>query len=584
MRRHFSQSVRHALCAAVMGLLFVRALALPFTYQGRLVDGAALANGNYELTFRVFDSLAAGAQVGVDVLLPTVGVTNGLFTVQLDFGNGVFTGANRWLEMAARVAGSADPVEVFDPRQSITAVPYALFSLAGSGDAGTLTTGTLPDARLSGNIARTADLLTLSNTLSARLVATNAALQAQLNQLTTALLNVSNQFAADLPPGVVVASLESGDPGLLGLGLGQIATLDAPGWKNGSAVNASGARSGHTGVWSGSRLLVWGGTVAGAPANTGGEYDPATDAWSTISTINAPTARSGHSAVWTGDRMLVWGGFGGGYLATGSAYSPASLNWTDLVNTGAPSGRDGHAAVWTGARLLIWGGRNGDGLLADGSAHDVAGGAWAALPGLNAPSARRLATAVWANDRVIIFGGEGEAGAVGTGAMLSFTGGITPGAWQALAGANAPSARVGHTAVWTGAKMIVWGGKSGGTPLDNGATYDPVNNLWTPLPAAGAPTPRFGHVAVWTGTEVLIFGGENAGGPLATGGAYDPATNKWRTLSATGQPLARTVGSGVWSGTELLVFGGLTSSAPSTPIASLQRLNPLPTWYLYRKP
>jgi N-acetylneuraminic acid mutarotase len=591
MRRFLPSSCVPGFVAGAFLCLNGPAWALPFTYQGRLVDGAALANGNFELKFRLFNDVAAGTQVGSDLLLPTVGVTNGLFTVQLDFGNAAFTGPARWLELAARPSGSSELAAIFTPREPITAVPYAVYALSGPGDAGALTSGLLADERLSSNIPRSANLLTLSNTLSARLVATNAALQAHLNQLTTrldlltsALLTVSNRFETNLPAGATLVSSEANDPALLGRGLGQFGKLEGPGWRAGSAVSAPGARYGHTGVWTGSQLLVWGGTIAGSPGATGGNYDPRTDTWAPVSTVDSPSARSGHSAVWTGDRLLVWGGFGAGYLGTGRAYSPARLTWTALATTGAPAGRDGQAAVWTGARMVIWGGRNRDGLLADGSAYDPTGGAWSALPSLNAPSARRLATAVWAGDRLIVFGGEGDAGVVGTGAALPLTGGATPGAWQALAGGNAPSARVAHTAVWTGTKMIVWGGKSGGTPLGDGAVYNPANNTWTPLPSLGAPAARFGHIAVWTGAEMLVFGGENASGPLASGAGFDPATGHWRQLSDAGQPVARSGGSGVWTGTELLVFGGLTSSSPSIPTASLQRLNPQPTWYLYRKP
>src|SRR5439155_8720252 len=32
------------------------------------------------------------------------------------------------------------------------------------------------------------------------------------------------------------------------------------------------------------------------------------DTWTATSTTNAPTARSGHTAVWTGSEMIVWGG------------------------------------------------------------------------------------------------------------------------------------------------------------------------------------------------------------------------------------------------------------------------------------
>ena len=576
---------------AALVLAVTEALAVPFTYQGRLVDGAALANGNYELRFRLFDSVTAGTQVGGDVSLPTVGVTNGLFTVALEFGAGSFTGADRWLELSARPAGDAGALSVFDPRQAINAVPYALYSLAGPGDAGALTTGTLPDARLSGNIARSADLLTFSNSIVTRLGATNAALQAQvdqfavrLDQLTASLLNVSNQFVADLPPGVVVASVQPNDATLLGQGLSPLAQLDASGWRNGATLNAPGARHGHTGVWTGSQLLVWGGTVANSPSATGGSYVPATDTWTGITPADAPAARSGHTAVWTGDRMLVWGGFGADFLASGGAYAPAGLSWNALATSGAPAGRDGHAAVWTGTRMVVWGGRNGDGLLADGAVHDPTGGTWAALPSLNAPSARRFATVVWTGDRLIVFGGEGATGAVDTGAVLPLAGGVTPGAWTALPALNAPSPRTGHTAVWTGSRMLVWGGQNGGTPLGDGAAYDPAANTWTPLPTLGAPTARSGHVTVWTGSELLISGGATAGGPVASGGAYDPAAGQWRTLSDVGQPVARSGGAGVWSGSELLVFGGLTSSSPSIPTGAPQRLNPQPTWYLYRKP
>ena len=52
-------------------------------------------------------------------------------------------------------------------------------------------------------------------------------------------------------------------------------------------------------------MIVWGGNGL---FNTGGRYNPSTDSWTATSTTNAPDARYGHTAVWTGSEMIVWGG------------------------------------------------------------------------------------------------------------------------------------------------------------------------------------------------------------------------------------------------------------------------------------
>ncbi len=42
--------------------------------------------------------------------------------------------------------------------------------------------------------------------------------------------------------------------------------------------------------------------------NSGGRYDPSTDSWTATTTINAPEARWAHTMEWTGSEMIVWGG------------------------------------------------------------------------------------------------------------------------------------------------------------------------------------------------------------------------------------------------------------------------------------
>ena len=116
-----------ALLAINHQLSTAHAQGTAFSYQGRLNDGNAPANGFYDLQFTVYDTLESGNTVGSPVTIGAVGVTNGLFTVMLDFGIGVFTGAPRWLDIGVRTNGTGI-FTVLVPRQALTASPYAVLA------------------------------------------------------------------------------------------------------------------------------------------------------------------------------------------------------------------------------------------------------------------------------------------------------------------------------------------------------------------------------------------------------------------------------------------------------------------------
>ena len=82
-------------------ILSASAQTTAFTYQCRLTDGGSPASGIYDLRFTVYDALTGGAQQGVTLTNAATAVSNGLFTVTLDFTN-QFPGAARWLEMGVR--------------------------------------------------------------------------------------------------------------------------------------------------------------------------------------------------------------------------------------------------------------------------------------------------------------------------------------------------------------------------------------------------------------------------------------------------------------------------------------------------
>lgn len=402
-------------------------------------------------------------------------------------------------------------------------------------------------------------------------------------EVTSTLSNRLNAVEALIPAGLTLAAPEAANDALVARGFQPFTSVAPPAWVSGPTTDAPSPRYGHSAVWTGQELLVWGGSPGtGLYSGLGAIYRPDLGRWRAISTDAAPVARSGHTAIWTGQEMIVWGGFAaGGFLQSGARLQPATQIWSPVAATGAPSGRDGHGAIWTGSRMLIWGGRNADGALADGFIYSPISDQWTGITLAGAPTARFGATIVWTGTRAVIWGGEGSSGAVDSGARLTFSSDTTPSEWQSISAANAPSARSEHTAVWTGQRMMVWGGQRSGTLLGDGAIYDPAANTWESLPGTGAPAARRGHSAVWTGQEMVILGGETAFGAAASGSAFNPATGKWRSLSTSGNPQARSAATAAWSGSELLVFGGRTGAQL---IGSFERLNPQPTWYFYRKP
>ena len=160
-------------------------------------------------------------------------------------------------------------------------------------------------------------------------------------------------------------------------------------------------------------MIVWGG-VGVAELASGSRYDPVGDAWSATTGVGAPSARGLHTAVWTGSEMIVWGGSAAGSgLGTGSRYDPAGDVWTATTSTGAPSARTLHTAVWSGDEMIVWGGNNLGNGVSSGARYSPAGDTWNSTTNTGAPSARFQQTAVWTGNSMIVWGGFDSA-AIGT--------------------------------------------------------------------------------------------------------------------------------------------------------------------------
>ena len=191
--------IKHLLAVLGLGLLGSAALAEPvgtaFTYQGRLTDGSNAANGSYDLDFALFAVPDGGSQLGISMTLIGHPVSNGLFTVTLDFGASPFAGDARWLQIQVRTNGgrTPPPFSLLTPRQQLTPSPNALYAAsAGSAvtasnvapfaiTAGGIADGTITAGKLaSGQVVKSLNGLFDVVTLSA---GTNVTLAASGNDL-----------------------------------------------------------------------------------------------------------------------------------------------------------------------------------------------------------------------------------------------------------------------------------------------------------------------------------------------------------------------------------------------------------------
>jgi N-acetylneuraminic acid mutarotase len=294
-------------------------------------------------------------------------------------------------------------------------------------------------------------------------------------------------------------------------------------WRKISGSPLAG-RSDAFSAWTGSQVLIWGGqrrdslTGFGDEWSDGALYDPARDTWKPMA--KWPLAeRFGARAVWTGKRLVVWGGASAAAgkdpppLADGAAYDPADNKWTTLP--AAPLA--GRIAPLAGARgdaaLVSWGpGELRDGKrvpAADSALYDAGPNRWS--PAADAPAPPKQTWCVDASECV----------GVDTGSKVLFAGlGLAWDAagnrWSSVApGQFADPLLEGKAQAWTGSRMMFWGGGTADSPADAppatvtpaGAAYDAVADRWEALPPSPL-APRARAAAVWTGREFIVWGGE----------------------------------------------------------------------------
>jgi hypothetical protein len=306
-------------------------------------------------------------------------------------------------------------------------------------------------------------------------------------------------------------------------------------------------RSGHSGVWTGEEMIVWGGYVLVAeggaepvaPTNDGGAFNPTSGGWREIAPAPIPP-RSGHVAVWTGREMLVWGGWtrSGKELVGGGRYRPSDDTWAEMPAAPLTADSDRmRSAIWDGERLIAWVGP-------EVAAFDPVSGGWESLPSIPVGDVEGAALA---GDSMTLFalvyphGGDAlvEAFALHAGAD----------AWTALPEPPLQALVADRTPIWTGERLLTvqysWHQPPDSIPPETlyAAWFEPASGRWSVVLSEHYFEPS---IHVWTGEVVYFVWGL---------GQFNEATGEWAAIPDS-PDARREAAPAVWTGESLIIWGG----------------------------
>jgi trimeric autotransporter adhesin len=338
-----------------------------FTYEGQLMDTGAPANGLYDLRFILYNASIGGDEVGPILTNTATSVSNGLFTVTLNFGSGIFTGSNYWLDLAARTNGGGPFIEL-SPRQELTPTPYTIFA-EGANAAGL--SGTIPITSLTGAYSNEFTLTNAGNSFAGNGAGLTDVNAVTLGGLTTmAFWRTNGNAGANPTNGAFLGTTDNNpleihvdgmrvlrlEPAINDIGQG------APNVIGGSPLNS--VRSGIFGATIGgggctnypgygaciNRVTEDFGTVAGGYSNT------VSSPQSTVSGgFNNLASGAANATVAGGDDNTASGGTFGGATVGGGTLNLASGDWSTVAGGTYNQATNFYAAVPGGEDNLAGG-------------------------------------------------------------------------------------------------------------------------------------------------------------------------------------------------------------------------------------
>jgi len=315
-------------------------------------------------------------------------------------------------------------------------------------------------------------------------------------------------------------------------------------------------------VWTGTRMIVWGGVARSGAVEAMGDgaaYDPATRTWRELAPAPPGVLGDGGTGVvWTGRELLVWASNSPDGPVGGAVYDPRTNRWRGLP-AGPLGRREGYQSAWTGREMLVISGTNGDTLATPiAAALDPATGSWRLLPALNAVTGLLANGAVWGGHEVYVTGRRAlcppqQGASCGRFPPVFLAYDPVTDALRSIALSTAPLSAQQRSQLapvaWTGTEVIL------ATTANRIVRYDPATGAWhigRPAPCAPLPEPTASYTqTAWLGGRYVAACGTDR---LQL---YTPATDAWRVVRAGPSPLNSRFGSAVvWTGSELIVWSG----------------------------
>jgi len=380
-----------------VSLAFAQApLGTAFTYQGQLKSEGQPYTGTCDFQFGLYNVLTGGTPLG-NFTANEVPLTEGFFTVQLDFGAYAFTGEARYLDISVRCPAGTGDYTLLEPRQELTATPYAFYAINNwsvTGNAGTTPgtnyLGTSDNQALEIKVNNQRVFRFEPNTTSPNLIGgysgnaittgvygatiSGGGKSGYLNRVTDAYgsiggggdnqagdadTNLTNATYATVAGGY--HNTASDEVSFVGGGILNLASGYASGITSGEQNTANGPGSaiggGYYNAASGGTSAISGGYYNTASedgsAIGGGEYNTASGMYSAVGGGEENTASGYNSAIGGGYRNSASGegsAIGGGYQNIASGYNSAigggGYNTASGEYSTIPGGYDNTASGW----------------------------------------------------------------------------------------------------------------------------------------------------------------------------------------------------------------------------------------------